>query len=126
MKIKILKTLFFATFIIFSNCTKNDEPLNELPPITQTGENTFGCLINNKVFVTKDAPTDNTPGGGSGVKNGIHVLRGTSYFSITANNYEDTYIYISLKTHLKKLPIVFNQVMELQVIQEELNHIVLW
>jgi hypothetical protein len=46
---------FSLIFILMSTgCRKNkNEP--QLPPITTTGEMTFGCKINGKVFVPKDA-----------------------------------------------------------------------
>lgn len=43
--------LFFFLFI-GARCKKdkNVDPISELPPETQTGANTFGCLVNGKVF----------------------------------------------------------------------------
>jgi len=47
MKIKIYLGI---VLLIIISCEK--EPLPEaLPPLTMSGENTFGCLINNEVFV---------------------------------------------------------------------------
>lgn len=92
MKTRTLKILLIITLIITS-CSDDNTPQDQLPPITQTGANTFGCLVNGRVFVPKSAPPNYTPGG-NGAEGGIYVLRGTSYFSISANNYEDTYIYI--------------------------------
>lgn len=43
-------------FLLFS-CSINDDPGDDqlvLPPITQTGENTFGCYINGKLLVPRD------------------------------------------------------------------------
>lgn len=51
------KLLLLLTIIItISCCNKNDDdtptnPIDQLPPATQTGEQTFGCLINGKAFV---------------------------------------------------------------------------
>ena len=40
-----------AAFISFSSCKKKElSPLEQLPPITDTGANTFGCLINGVPF----------------------------------------------------------------------------
>jgi hypothetical protein len=39
-----------------TGCESNPTPkteLEKLPPITQTGENTFGCLVNGKAFVSE-------------------------------------------------------------------------
>ena len=53
MKNLILKTILLLFAIIFFNCENND-PEEQLPPITQTGENTFGCLINGEPFVVRN------------------------------------------------------------------------
>ncbi len=53
MKKTIFTFLAFALLLSFS-CEKqnilNPEPPDELPPITMTGENTFGCLVNGEVW----------------------------------------------------------------------------
>tara|TARA_R110002073_G_C9371447_1_gene572214 strand:+ start:845 stop:1168 length:324 start_codon:yes stop_codon:yes gene_type:complete len=102
MKIIILKTavLLFLAFTLI-NCSKKDNLItlveeDQLPPITQTGANTFGCLINGKVFIPKDKTGYTPPGGGR--PRGLTVFSGefsttTDYFSITARNYQDIYIY---------------------------------
>ena len=38
---------------IFNSCNPDDDNLNSLPPETQTGANTAGCLVNGKVFLPK-------------------------------------------------------------------------
>jgi hypothetical protein len=45
----LLVTLF--SFILFSagSCEKDNDP--QLPPITQTGKDTFGCLVNGEVWL---------------------------------------------------------------------------
>ena len=52
MKTQTFKKIFFLTALLFINCS-NSDPKDQLPPITQTGENTFGCLIDGEVFVPK-------------------------------------------------------------------------
>ena len=50
---KLLITLLPFYFLAFNACSNDDKPENPvdaLPPITQTGENTFACLINGKPF----------------------------------------------------------------------------
>ncbi|HBY54848.1 MAG TPA: hypothetical protein DEH15_20755 [Marinilabiliales bacterium] len=44
------------SFILFSagSCEKDEEP--QLPPITQTGAGTFGCLVNGEIWVAKNRP----------------------------------------------------------------------
>ena len=57
---KNLKILSFFTLIshlfCFAQCKKHKSPGNpvdQLPPETQTGANTFGCLINGQAFLPK-------------------------------------------------------------------------
>jgi len=50
---KLLITILPFYFLAINACSKDDKPENPvdaLPPITQTGENTFACLINGKPF----------------------------------------------------------------------------
>ena len=45
----LLSLLFFS--FLLSQCKKKDpEPLKQLPPATQTGANTFGCLLNGQAW----------------------------------------------------------------------------
>ncbi|WP_445736420.1 hypothetical protein [Mariniflexile sp.] len=53
---KTLTTLLIYSLMLmaFTNCKSDDDnltPLELLPPITQTGENTFGCLVNGKAKI---------------------------------------------------------------------------
>ena len=96
MKTLFLKTVLLFFALTFSNCENND-PQDQLPAITQTGANTFGCLIEGRVFITKDKTGYSPPGGGT--PKGIEVTVGSflpqyEYFGIDANDYEGTYIYI--------------------------------
>lgn len=54
MKTKLLAILFVS---LLGGCDRcEEEPLTELeklPPATQEGKNTFGCLVNGKAWVTK-------------------------------------------------------------------------
>ena len=55
---KNFKLLFIivACANIFAACKKNKnntEPADQLPPATQTGANTFGCLVNGVTFINK-------------------------------------------------------------------------
>ncbi len=49
---------FFFTFLTAASCKKprNTNPVDQLPPETQTGANTFGCLVDGKVFLPKGDP----------------------------------------------------------------------
>ncbi len=51
------KLVLLALVTTFTNCSKDDiiKPQTELPPITQTGENTVGCLVDGEVFLPKSS-----------------------------------------------------------------------
>ncbi|MEO5944728.1 MAG: DUF6252 family protein [Ferruginibacter sp.] len=51
-----LLILLFTISLTTSKCKKNKTPANpdeQLPPETQSGSNTFGCLVDGKVFLPK-------------------------------------------------------------------------
>jgi len=47
-----------SLLLLLVSCKKEKEkdPLSQLPPETQTGANTFGCLVNGKVFTPGGVP----------------------------------------------------------------------
>ena len=94
---KYITVLFL--FILLTSCDKNDdsndcEGIDCLPPLTQTGEGTFGCLVNGEPFV------DN-----SGFFNCFYQLvDGEYYFGITAQVNRNDFIQIdigSLKSEIQ-------------------------
>ncbi|MFZ6010534.1 MAG: hypothetical protein ACOYXT_09315, partial [Bacteroidota bacterium] len=52
MKINLF-ILLFASLIGCEQCEDDLTELEKLPPATQEGKNTFGCLVNGKAWVTK-------------------------------------------------------------------------
>ncbi|MEQ8241465.1 MAG: DUF6252 family protein [Cyclobacteriaceae bacterium] len=60
MKTYLLSIFLFSLSLCVScdfGLTQDDDDLTELeklPPLTTTGENTFGCLVNGKAFVVKN------------------------------------------------------------------------
>lgn len=53
--------LLLAALLGLSQCKKHDpDPVDQLPPATQTGANTFGCLLNGQLW---------TPSGNNSVPN---------------------------------------------------------
>ncbi|MFZ6011014.1 MAG: hypothetical protein ACOYXT_11775, partial [Bacteroidota bacterium] len=52
MKINLF-ILLFASLIGCEQCEDNLTELEKLPPATQEGKNTFGCLVNGKAWVPK-------------------------------------------------------------------------
>ena len=93
MKISLLKTVLFLTILLGLSCSNNDDPQEQLPPITQNGANTFGCIINGEVLIPKD-------GIGIPQPRGLTIARRPNKnFIIDAANLKDTsgdriYIYI--------------------------------
>lgn len=96
MKTQLKTTLLLFLAFTLINCTKSDDQ-DQLPPITQTGANTFGAIVDGKIFITKDKTGYYPPGGGR--PKGLEVTTGSStpdyeYLGIDAANYDDIYIYI--------------------------------
>jgi hypothetical protein len=82
-----------CTILITNSCKDKaivlEEPTitgDQLPPITQSGANTFGCLINGKVFIPKGYANNgtNNPRGIFDID-----LNGIPYLQIRANQYEN-------------------------------------
>ncbi len=104
---KKLSILLLAT-ILLTSCSKDnavETPADTLPPITTTGANTAGCIINGKVIIPKN--TVNSINGSTAY--GLRVLSGVNFyntpfgndfFSITIANLKDGgnsyWIYIHL------------------------------
>ena len=79
-----MKNLFLIiiSFVLLSSSCKKSKPSNpidQLPPETQTGANTFGCLVNGEVF---------KPGGaqlsGGSLSCNYQFLNGGYYFRLAA------------------------------------------
>ena len=83
---KILHFILILGLVLNTSCNNDDEqpqnPLDQLPPATQTGKQTFGCLINGKVFLP-----DNF---GSGRPNAFYQFVDGAYtLGISANSGKD-------------------------------------
>ncbi|MCW3074373.1 MAG: hypothetical protein JWP69_1442 [Flaviaesturariibacter sp.] len=50
-----------ASLMLTSVSCKKDKDNDKLPPITQNGANTFGCLVNGKVWLPKGYSTNGAP-----------------------------------------------------------------
>lgn len=101
MKNQTIKIYLVLLTTLLLGCSENEnivlpETKDELPPITQTGANTFGCLIDGNVFIPKDKTGYTPPGGGT--PKGIEILGNNSVFVIQARNYTNIYIYIYIYT----------------------------
>ena len=82
--------MLFLMMVLFVACDKGDDaptnPVDQLPPATQTGAGTFGCLVNGEPFV------DN-----SGFFNCFYQLvNGEYYFGISASIDRNDYVQLSI------------------------------
>ena len=82
---------------VSAGCKKNKHKteLEKLPPITQTGANTFGCLINGKVYIPKGYSGTGTPN----PKISMEFFNGKLIFGIVTkqiyNRNEECYLIVS-------------------------------
>ena len=88
---KLIYILSF--FLLLSGCSKDNnpaDPLAKLPPETQTGANTFGCIINGQVFYPRDGTSSLFNPGGKGLKYwGDHTVDQNLYNEIEIRNLKD-------------------------------------
>jgi len=97
MKTKIKFLIFILMCIFIMSCSNDDDGgcvgIDCLPPATQTGAGTFGCLVNGEPFV------DN-----SGDFNAFYQLvDGEYYFGITATIDRSDYIQIDIGSLKKEI-----------------------
>ncbi|MEZ4856437.1 MAG: hypothetical protein R2812_08200 [Gelidibacter sp.] len=80
--------------VTLSCCNKNDDqpanPIDQLPPATQTGANTFGCLLDGEVFLPDNLPNSTNCF--------YQLVNGGYYFTVRATNYQSDLKVISIKT----------------------------
>ena len=53
--LKNILILLCSLLLLSASCKKekSENPIDDLPPATQTGANTFGCLVNGELFLPK-------------------------------------------------------------------------
>lgn len=86
MKTQLFTNLFWGGLFFLVSCSNNSDYqpfVPSLPPITQTGANTFGAVVDGKVFIPKTSYPSN-PGGG--IIKGLEVMVGSDFFD---NNGDD-------------------------------------
>lgn len=83
MKHKICATILIIILSIsgFSCKKKSANPIDDLPPLTITGANTFGCLVNGELFLPKV-----TSGPRAALEGSYGVEKGQTFLGITAVN----------------------------------------
>ena len=101
------KILLFLTILSLVSCSSDDatpkDPFAQLPPETQTGANTFGCIINNQVFYPRDGTGTLLNSGGKGFKFWV-APGGTKEFNeIEIRNLQDAKPASSMIIHLQDL-----------------------
>ena len=87
-----LLLILITTFTLCSCDKDNDKPTNpvsQLPPATQTGENTFGCLINGEPFVVSNTSNENNSYvlNSNTVPKGEYYIENQNCFYFTSSNY---------------------------------------
>ncbi len=95
--------IFFASIIIIStnSCSKKDDcehPVDCLPPATQIGANTAGCLVNGKILV----PSGRSFGSGSVLISQYLFYQGAYFFSIGIDDREENQL-ISIRIENSQL-----------------------
>ena len=106
-----MKTQFFiflATLLLVG-CSKEEpsppqDPLAKLPPETQTGANTFGCIINEQVFYPRDGESSLfNPGSKGMIFWGDHTIGQNLYNEIEIKNAQDGKPCLRMIIHLHGL-----------------------
>ncbi len=107
-----MKNTLLTIFTIFflASCSKDDNPtsppnpLAKLPPETQTGANTFGCVINNQVFYPRDGTSELFNPGGKGIIFWGDPSGDNMYDELEIRNLKDAKPANSMIIHLQNLP----------------------
>ena len=101
-----MKTTLFILFILLTGCSKDNSggPILSLPPETQVGANTFGCLINNKLVIPRDGE-----GSIMGPAKGAYFFGGypnaTDYYEIDIRDYK-SYKTSKILIHLQSVHLI--------------------
>ncbi|WP_127845447.1 hypothetical protein [Psychroflexus aestuariivivens] len=101
MKKLLYRLILLLPFLFFWGCSDDDNapqnPINQLPEATQTGENTFGCLLDGEAFI---------PGGGTNPLDFVYqFVDGGYYFQLQGRKRNDDFnlISINLITRAKEI-----------------------
>lgn len=89
--------ILFVSLLVLTGCSlfsKPSDPVEVLPPVTQEGKNTFGCLVNGEIWIPKgyngltnpDASYDPGVAGGS---------LGVDAYRADASSLNDIFVYVT-------------------------------
>ena len=90
-----MKTFLVLLLIAMTSCSKDNNTVDDqLPPITQTGANTAGCIINGKVLIPKNGSQaiGGSPNYGLNINAGINFnepIIGDDYWQLEIANKRD-------------------------------------
>lgn len=88
-------------------CSSDDaatkDPFAQLPPETQTGANTFGCIINNQVFYPRDGTSSLFNPSGKGLKMWGDPSGNQEFNELEISNFQDAKPTNSMVIHLHGL-----------------------
>ena len=105
MKIYIKLLFILLAFTACNNDNKASNPLDQLPPATQVGANTFGCLLDGEVFI---------PGGGTNPLDCVYqFVDGGYYFSLQGNKRDRNNNLITIGLSTNNLEVTQNQTFNL-------------
>lgn len=102
-----MKRILITMLLIFplwglGGCSKDDDqnsqdPVSQLPEATQTGENTFGCLLNGEVFLPDKLPNS--------YNCFYQIVDGEYFFTVRASNSDENFnsYSIAIKTEKKEI-----------------------
>jgi hypothetical protein len=89
--------LLLLTAITLIGCSKDDkqsqDPLSQLPPATQIGANTFGCLLDGEAFIPR--------GGQNPLDCQYQLINGERYFQLQGRNRNENFNLISIAISTK-------------------------
>ncbi len=101
------KILLFLTILSLMACSSDDaateDPFAQLPPETQTGANTFGCIINNQVFYPRNGTSTLFNPGGKGLKMWGDPSGNQEFNELEISNFQDAKPANSMIIHLQDL-----------------------
>ncbi len=89
--------LILVTMLTLTACNNDDDntptnPIDQLPPATQTGENTFGALLDGEPFI---------PSGGTNPLDCVYqLINGERFFNLQGNKRDADFNLIGLSLQM--------------------------